>query len=70
MREGANQNTYSVPPRPDNDGRTMTPEGEGNALECGYTCLSKAERGRPRQEMADPLPSDMGPYNSIQYPDS
>jgi hypothetical protein len=70
MREGAMQNRYSVPPRPDDDGRTMEDENEGNALKAGYTCLSKAERGRPREEMSEPVPMDMGPWRSMQYPDS
>jgi hypothetical protein len=66
MREGYNANRRSPAKNPDPE-KLEPPEGDCYHL--GYAVLSKAERGRPREEMSERMGWDEGPFNSISYPD-
>jgi len=66
MREGARDNRRQQKLNPQK--RTLDAPERGLAQD-GYRCLSQAVRGRPREELSDPMRFDEGAWNSVTYPD-
>ena len=66
MREGSRDNRRSRALNPVK--RTLEPPEQGAAKQ-GYSCLSKADRGRPREQISDPMGFDEGPWHALTYPD-
>ena len=66
MREGYKDNRKARATNPDEE--KLDPP-KGDCYHLGYAVLDRAQRGRPREEMSDPIPWDEGAWNSITYPD-